>query len=80
MPSDFESLKVFRVFASRLFERSLRTSLEVFFVSVTSAGRRHFRLEGLDLCPESGLRPALQEGPLVLPVPCVLLRPSGFSG
>ena len=41
------------VYASRLFERNLRALLGVSFVSVTSVGYRHFRLEGLDLCPVS---------------------------
>ena len=75
MPSCYASLnKVFSVHANRLFERNLRASLGVSFVSVTSAGRRGLHQGGLDL------QLVLLENPLVLPVLCDLLQLSGLAG
>ena len=69
MPSSNGSLKVFSGYASRLFERNLRASLEVSSVSVTSAGLRHLRLRGLDLHLVSKLWLVQQGSPLVLRSP-----------
>ena len=74
MPSSNESFKMLSVYASRLFERNLRDSQGVSFVSVTSAGLRHLRLGGLDLHLVSELRFVQQVSPLVLPVLCDLLQ------
>ena len=80
MPSSNGSLKVFSVYASRLFERNLRASLGVSSVSVTSAGLCHLRLGGLDLHFVSKLRLVQQGSPLLLPVLCDLLQLSDLSG
>ena len=75
MPSGYASLnKVFSVHANRLFQRNPRASLEVSFVSRTSAGCRCLHQGGLDL------QLVLPGNPLVLPVLCDLLQPSGLAG
>ena len=75
MPSGYASLnKMFSVHANRLFERNLRASLGVSFVSVTSTGCRRLHQGDLDL----QLVPL--RNPLVLPVLCDLLQLSGFAG